>query len=56
MMPDTFDTLLIRLEDRRPKTPAVAGQAEVASNLKFNRSYIAFATLLVEKRIYIISI
>ncbi|MFC5623809.1 hypothetical protein [Algoriphagus winogradskyi] len=31
----------------RPKT-------EVAPNLKFNRSYIAFATLLVEKRIYLL--
>ncbi|MFC5623427.1 hypothetical protein [Algoriphagus winogradskyi] len=38
----------------RPMTPAVAGQAEVASIFKYNRSYIAFDTLLVEKRMYII--
>ncbi|WP_339868136.1 hypothetical protein [uncultured Algoriphagus sp.] len=37
----------------RPMTPALAGQAEVASTLMFNISYIAFATLLVEKRIII---
>ncbi|WP_339863768.1 hypothetical protein [uncultured Algoriphagus sp.] len=35
----------------RRMTPALAGQAEVASNLKSNRSYIAFATLLVEKQL-----
>lgn len=29
------------------------GQAEAATILKFNISYIAYATLLAEKRIYI---
>ncbi|UZD23804.1 hypothetical protein PBT90_10430 [Algoriphagus halophytocola] len=34
---------------RRPITPAGAGQAEVASILKFNISYAAFASILAEK-------
>ncbi|UZD24058.1 hypothetical protein PBT90_11750 [Algoriphagus halophytocola] len=38
---------------KRPKTPAGAEQAEVASILKFNLSYEAFASLLAEKRISI---
>ncbi|UZD22607.1 hypothetical protein PBT90_04130 [Algoriphagus halophytocola] len=42
-------------QTRSPKTPSGAGQAEVASNLKFNISYAAFAYLLAEKRIYIFS-
>ena len=53
MMPVSLASLVNRLEDRRPKTPAVAGQAEVASILKFNISYFDFATFLVEKRKYI---
>ena len=50
-MPVTLDILLIRLKDLRHKPPAVARPAEGASILKFKISYIAFDSLLVEKRI-----
>ena len=53
MMPVSLDSLHVRLDERRPKNPALTGQAVVASILKFNKSYIAFASLLVEKRISI---
>ncbi|SMP32827.1 hypothetical protein SAMN06265367_10870 [Algoriphagus winogradskyi] len=60
MMPVTLDSLLIKLIDLsiatgRLKTPALAGQAEVATILKVNISYIAFTTILVKRRIYILS-
>ena len=41
-MPVTLDSLLVRMDDRRPKTPALAGQAEVASIIKFNICFFAF--------------
>ena len=39
MMPLTFDSLLIRLEDRKRVTLAIAGQAEAAKALTFTNSY-----------------
>ncbi len=36
----------------RPMTPALAGQAEAASILRFNISFFAFDSILAQKRIY----
>lgn len=53
MLPVTLGSMLTWQDDRRQETPAVAEQPEVATINNLTISNVAFATLLVQKRIRI---